>query len=125
MVIDATLVKAMDSTEEEEPTIVGSLLGKKVVKLTIKIQRLLSKAFDHQAVNLNHDLVVETSKLFIIATRMWRSVKRDEEGPTAAWLRKYLATEATKGYYKVSSCCRSSQGMTLTFVGLCFLKGMG
>ena len=42
MVIDAVLVKAMDSSEEEEPTIIGSLLGKEAVKLVVKIQRLLT-----------------------------------------------------------------------------------
>ena len=100
MVIDAVLVKAMDSTEEEEPTIIGSLLGKKAVNLVIKIQRLLVTALDQQAVHLSKDLISKTSELLTIATRTWRSVKKDEEGPTPAWLRKYLAFELTRGYYK-------------------------
>ena len=100
MVVDAILVKAMDSTEEEEPTIVGALLGKKAIKLIVKIQRLLVTALDNQAVDISGSLVSKTSQLLVIATKIWRSVKRDEEGPTSAWLKKYLATEATKGYYR-------------------------
>jgi len=63
MVIDAVLVKAMDSSEEEEPTIIGSLLGKEAVKLVVKIQRLLTTALDNQAVDLNGSLVSKTSQL--------------------------------------------------------------
>ena len=100
MVIDAVLVKAMDSSEEEEPTIIGSLLGKEAVKLVFKIQRLLTTALDNQAVDLSGRLVSKTSQLLVMASRIWRSVKRDEEGPTSGWLKKYLTTEATKGYYR-------------------------
>ena len=100
LTIDAVLVKAMDSSEEEEPTIIGSLLGKEAVKLVVKIQRLLTTALDNQAVDLNGSLVSKTSQLFVMASRIWRSVKRDEEGPTSGWLKKYLTTEATKGYYR-------------------------
>ena len=100
MVIDAVLVKAMEATEEEESTFVCSLLGNKAFNLVTKIQRLLIAALDQQAVHLSNDLIVSTSNLLVIAARTWRSVNRDEEGPTASWLRKYLAFEATRGLYK-------------------------
>jgi hypothetical protein len=52
-VIDAVLMKSLDSIEEEESTIVASMLGKKAVNLVYSMKRESESALDHQSVSLN------------------------------------------------------------------------
>ena len=51
MVIDVVLIKSMDSKEEEEPTIIGSLLGSKAGKLITQVHPLFTDAFAEPSVS--------------------------------------------------------------------------
>ena len=96
MVIDAVLIKAIDSSEEEESTIVASMLGKKALKLVHSIQHQFLSALDHQSVSLSSDLVSKTAGLLVTATRRYKRVVK-AEGPTPHWLKQYLSKDVPQG----------------------------
>ena len=101
MVIDAIFVKAMGKTEEEEATIVVSMLGKDAAKLVHSIQTQFLAALEAQAVGLSLNLIFTTSQVLIIATKRYRRVvKGAEEGPTPEWLRRYLTKEVLNEVFK-------------------------
>ena len=99
MVIDAVLIKAIDSSEEEESTIVVSMLGKKALELVHIIQSQFLSALDHQSVSLSFELVSTTTRLLSIATRRYKQVVRGE-GPTPHWLKQYLSKDVIQGIYQ-------------------------
>ena len=101
MVIDAILIKAKTSSEADDPTIIGSMLGAKAAKLIASIQAQFCDALERQAVTLSPDLISKTSQLLLLTAKRWsRIVKGEEEGPTAVWLKRYLSKEVTAGTYK-------------------------
>jgi hypothetical protein len=101
MVIDAILIKAMVSSEEQEPTIIGSMLGKEAAKLIPSIQAQFRDALEHQAVSLSPSLINKSARLLLIAGMKWdRQVEGEEEGPKPLWLRRYLSKEVMAGTYK-------------------------
>ena len=101
MVIDAIFVKAKSKTEEEEATIVVSMLGKKAKKLVHSIQSLFLTALEVQAVSINASLVSQTAQVLIRATNRYnRAVKGEGEGPDPTWLKRYLSQEVTTEVYK-------------------------
>ena len=103
MVIDAVLIKAKSKTEEEEATIVVSVLGKKAKRLVGTIQSQFLEALEAQAVDLSLDLIDKTAQVFVIAARRYnRVVKGEGEGPSVQWLKRYLTQEVTTEVYKVS-----------------------
>jgi hypothetical protein len=101
MVIDAIFVKAKHKSEEEEATIVVTMLGKKARKLVPGIQSKFLQSLESQVVTLSNDLVHQTARVLILATKRYhRVVKSEEEGPTASWLKRYLSKEVTAEVYK-------------------------
>ena len=101
MVIDAILIKAKTSSEAEDPTIIGAMLGNDAAKLIPSIQTQLCDALERQAVTLNLGLVIKTSELMLLAGKRWsRIVKGNEEGPQPLWLKRYLSKEVLAGTYK-------------------------
>ena len=101
MVIDAALIKVKEVNEEEESTIIISILGKKAFKLVCRIQDLLSYALEHQSVSLSPELISKTHQLLVMATQRWSLVvKGEEEGPTPSWLKRYLSREIPLGVYQ-------------------------
>ena len=102
IVIDAVLIKAIYNIEEEEATIVVSMLGKKAVKLVHSVQSQFLCALNYQSVSLSSDLVSQTTRLFVIATRQYYRVVKGE-GPTANWLRHYLSEDVIKVRYQAWS----------------------
>jgi hypothetical protein len=103
MVIDAIFIKAKTKTEEEEATIVVSMLGKKARKLVNSIQSQYLSALEVQAVSINASLASLTTQVLIRATNRYnRSVKGEGEGPDPTWLKRYLSQEVTADVYKVS-----------------------
>ena len=101
MVIDAILIKAKTSSEAEDPTIIGGMLGKDATELIPSIQTQFCDALEHQAVTLNSGLVHKTSQLLMLAAGRWsRIVKGEEEGPKPLWLKRYLSKEVLAGTYK-------------------------
>jgi len=101
MVIDAILIKAKTSSEAEDPTIIGSMLGKDAAKIIPSIQAEFRDALERQAVTLNPGLISKTSQLLLKAGERWsRIVKGEEEGPKPLWLKRYLSKEVTAGTYK-------------------------
>jgi hypothetical protein len=103
MVIDAVLIKAIESSEEEEPTIIVNLLGnnRRVVDLVLGIQELFVDALNAQAVEISSKLISKTSALLRIATHTYHIANRsDKEGPTSIWLRHYLCRDIPLGTYK-------------------------
>lgn len=95
MVLDAVLIKAIDSSEEEESTIIVSMLGKKAFELVLSIQKQFLAALDAQAVNLSHDLISKMAHLLWYANdRYYQLVKG--EGPTAGWLKQYLGKDVIR-----------------------------
>lgn len=104
MVIDSIFVKAKSKTEEEEATIVVSMLGKKARKLVIGVQRHFLAALEVQSVSLSASLVSQTTQILIMATHRYnRVVKGEGEGPDPSWLKRYLTREVVTEVYKVSS----------------------
>lgn len=99
MVIDAVLVKAINISEEEESTIVVSMLGKKALLLVHSIQEKFALALDHQSVSLSYNLISKTAQLFVIATKRYKRVVKGE-GPTPHWLKQYLSKDVTQGIYQ-------------------------
>ena len=101
MVIDAILIKAKTSSEADDPTIIGAMLGKDAAKIIPCIQAQFCDALERQAVALSPGLVSKTSQLLLLAGKRWsRIIKGDEEGPTALWLKRYLSKEVLAGTYK-------------------------
>ena len=103
MVIDAVFIKAKNKTEEEEATIVVTMLGKKARKLVDNIQSQFLSALEVQAVSIKSSLVSLTTQVLIRATNRYnRAVKGEGEGPDPTWLKRYLSQEVTAEVYKVS-----------------------
>ena len=103
MVIDAIFIKARSKTEEEEATIVVSMLGKKAKKLVHSIQNEFLVALEVQALSISASLVSQTTRALISATNRYsRTVKGEGEGPDPSWLRRYLTSEVTSEVYKAS-----------------------
>jgi hypothetical protein len=101
MVIDAILIKAKTISEADDPSIIGSMLGKDAAKLIPSIQAQFCDHLERQAVTLSPDLINKTSELLLLAGKRWsRIVKGEEEGPTPLWLKRYLSKEVTVGTYK-------------------------
>ena len=101
MVIDAIFVKARSKTEEEEATIVVSMLGIKARDLVPVIQSLYLDALEAQVVTLRPELISKTAQVLIAATNRYnRVVKGEEEGPTPFWLKRYLTKEIVADVYK-------------------------
>ena len=101
MVIDAIFVKVKSKTEEEEATIVVSMLGKKSKKLVLDIQNLFLDALKVQAVSISSDLISKTAQVLILATSRYNRVSESEgEGPTPSWLHRYLTKEVVTEVYK-------------------------
>ena len=101
MVIDAIFVKAKSKTEENEATIVVSMLGEKARRLVLSIQSQYLSALEVQAVNISSDLISKTARVLISATNRYnRVVKGEEEGPAPSWLRQYLSKEVVTEVYK-------------------------
>ena len=101
MVIDAIFVKARSKTEEEEATIVVSMMEKKARKLVPDVQSLYLDSLKAQVVTLSTELISKTAKILIAATNRYnRVVKGEEEGPTPAWLNRYLSKEIVAEMYK-------------------------
>ena len=88
-------------TEEDEATIVVSMLGKKARKLVPIIQSQYLTALEVQAVSINLDLISKTTRVLIAATNRYnRVVKGEEEGPASTWLQRYLSKEVVTEVYK-------------------------
>jgi hypothetical protein len=101
MVIDAIFVKAKSKTEEQEATIVVSMLGNKARKLVPDIQNLYLDSLAAQVVTLSMELISKTAQVLIAATNRYnRVVKGEEEGPTPAWLHRYLSKEIVADVHK-------------------------
>ena len=101
MVIDAIFVKAKSKTEEEEATIVISMLGGRARKLVRSIQSQYLTALEVQAVSISSDLISKTARVMIMATNRYnRVVKGEGEGPAPAWLKLYLSKEVVMEVYK-------------------------
>ena len=101
MVIDAVFVNAKSKIEQEEATIVVSMLGRKARKLVLTIQSLFIDALEIQAVSISSDLISKTSRVLILATNRYNCVaKGEEEGPTPSWLHRYLTKEVVSEVYK-------------------------
>jgi hypothetical protein len=101
MVIDAVFVKAKSKTEEEEATIVVSMLGKKARRLVPIIQSQYLTALEMQAVSISSDLISKTATVLIAATNRYnRVVKGEGEGPAPAWLQRYLSKDVVTEVYK-------------------------
>lgn len=101
MVIDVVFIKTKRSTEEEEASIVVSMLGPKARKLVLTIQSLFLEALEAQAVGIRSDLIGKTARVLIVATNRYnRLLKGEEEGPSVEWLRRYLTEEVIAETYK-------------------------
>jgi hypothetical protein len=101
MIVSAVFVKAERKTEEEEATIVISMLGGRARKLVLNIQSQYLIALEVQAVSISSDLISKTARVLIAATNRYnRVVKGEGEGPAPAWLQRYLSKDVVMEVYK-------------------------